>query len=113
MRPLVVPGCVLGLFAAVGADPPAPPGPRPAPGLRDPVPLLLDGRPAAGTGAFHPIPDGWDDTVLPHAADLDGSGRPDLLLGTRHRGRMLVARNTGTPGRPAFGPPRWFDERHP
>jgi hypothetical protein len=77
------------------------------------VPLLLDGKPAAGRGAFRPVTPGRDDTILPHAADLDGTGKPVLLLGTRDRGRMMIARITGTPGRPAFGPPRWFDELNP
>lgn len=89
-------GGLLLLLAAV-ADPPA----GPVPGVRDPVPLLVDGQPVGDLG------------YLPHLADFDGKGRPDLLLGTRSNGRMRLARNAGKPGEPAFGKPRWFDELNP
>lgn len=92
MRTLVPLG-VVALLAGAGADPPA------APGLLDPIPLTADGKPVTLSGSLYPL-----------VADLGGKGRPDLLLGTQDKGRMLLARNTGGM---AFGPPKWFDELNP
>ncbi len=72
------------------------------PGLLPPIPLAAGGTTVTRAG-----------DLFPFVADVDGDGKPDLLLGTRERGRMLFARNAGRPGEPAFGPPRWFDELNP
>jgi len=42
--------------------------------------------------------------IAPHAADFNGDGLFDLLIG-KVNGRIALALNTGTPGQPKFGPP--------
>jgi hypothetical protein len=97
MRTLIPLGVLALLATGVAAGPPTPA----VPGLRDPVPAVADGEPVVRA------------TLFPFVADLDGDGKPDLLLGTHTKGRMLLARNTGKPGAMAFGPPQWFDELNP
>ena len=52
-------------------------------------------------------------TLFPHVADVTGDGRPDLLVGTRRDGRLLVYANLGRDGAPKFGPPTWLDDALP
>lgn len=99
MRHLLPPALLLLLAATVAADPPAPP---PVPGLLPPIPLTAGGDTVTRPGS-----------LFPFVGDLDGDGKPELFLGTHERGRMLLARNTGKPGQPAFGPAVWFDELNP
>ncbi len=42
--------------------------------------------------------------IAPHAADFNGDGLFDLLIG-KVNGRIALALNTGTPGQPKFGAP--------
>jgi len=41
-------------------------------------------------------------------ADLDGDGRPDLLVGQYDGGKLRVYRNTGTAGAPKFDTHTYF-----
>jgi FG-GAP repeat len=82
----------------------APGGERPSGDrLAPPVRVEADGKPIAS-----------DDGVLfPFVGDIDGDGRPDLLLGTREKGRLLVYRNVGTKTEPRLSGPQWFDDTVP
>jgi hypothetical protein len=71
--------------------------------LAGPVPLEVNGEPLVRDGG----------ALFPCVGDLDGDGRPDLLLGTLEDGRMLVYRNVGTKASPRLGAPRWFDDTVP
>lgn len=92
-----------GAAAAVAPTPvkPAATGPR-GDRLASPVSVEVDGRPLTR-----------GESLVPFVGDLDGDGRPDLLLGTRADGRLLVYRNVGTRARPRLSGPRWFDDAVP
>lgn len=95
----VIPIAALALLTAgAAADPPD----GPVPGLLLPIPLAAGGDTVTRPG-----------DLFPFVADVDGDGKPDLLLGTGEKGRMLLARNTGRAGELAFGPTLWFDELNP
>src|SRR5262245_58649056 len=71
--------------------------------LAKPVPLEVDGkRLTSDVYSF-----------VPFVGDLDGDGLPDLLLGTREKGRLLVYRNVGTKTSPRLTEPQWFDDTVP
>lgn len=62
------------------------------------------------------------DNSFPWFADVDGDGKPDLLVGQvgdsrsgklAGEGRLRIYRNLGAPGRPRFGAPVWFDDAVP
>jgi hypothetical protein len=93
------PACVL-----LGSAADRPLGERPRTDrLAKPLRVEVDGKPIMS-----------DDGVLfPFVGDLDGDGRPDLLLGTRDKGRLLVYRNVGSNTHPRLNGPQWFDERVP
>jgi hypothetical protein len=44
----------------------------------------------------------------PFLADVDQDGRPDLLVGQFHEGRLRIYRNEGTEKAPRYGGYRWF-----
>jgi hypothetical protein len=71
--------------------------------LAKPVPVKVDGKPLVREGG----------SLIPFVGDIDGDGRPDLLLGTREDGRLLVYRNVGTIGSPRLSGPLWFDDMVP
>jgi FG-GAP repeat len=50
--------------------------------------------------------------VFPALGDVDGDGRPDLMVGTA-MGRLRFFRNVGTAIQPRFAPPVWFDDLCP
>lgn len=68
-------------------------------GLAPPVSLEFDGLPL--------------EYVSPFLGDIDGDGRPDLLMGGDHTGRLCVYRNVGTPTQLRLSGPQWFDDRVP
>jgi hypothetical protein len=74
--------------------------------LAEPVPVEADGRPLVRQGRGYAL-------EYPFVGDLDGDGRPDLLLGDRQRGRLRVYRNVGTAAAPRLAGPTWFDEMVP
>jgi hypothetical protein len=64
-----------------------------------------------------PVPPFTDQTgkswaFYPAIGDLDGDGRPDLMIGSR-LGQMRFHRGIGTAGHPQFDAPAWFDELCP
>ena len=59
-----------------------------------PVPVVADGKPIDVERQGH---------AAPFVGDLDGDGRPDLVVGEFHRGRVRVYRNVGTATNPRFG----------
>jgi len=67
--------------------------------LAEPVRLVADGKPI--------------DSGYPFLGDLDGDGRPELLMGGDRTGRLLVYANVGTATNPRLGAPQWFDDRYP
>jgi hypothetical protein len=71
-------------------------GPRPpglAPDLAPPVHVLAGGRPLDVEREGH---------AAPFVGDLDGDGKPDLLVGQFDGGKLRIYRNTGTAGAPKF-----------
>jgi hypothetical protein len=88
-----------------------PEGPRPVARIEDdrlaqPVPVEADGKPVVRQGRSYAL-------EYPCVGDIDGDGRPDLLLGDRERGRLRVFRNVGTAIAPQLASPVWFDEAVP
>lgn len=71
--------------------------------LAPPVLLEADGKPLVDGGSFGDI----------FLGDIDGDGRPDLLVGSGPHGRLLVYRNVGTRAAPRLAGPQWFDEQVP
>lgn len=63
--------------------------------------MLGEPRPVEAAGRPLVVP--WV-AAFPALGDLDGDGKPDLLLGDRHGG-LTVYRNEGTAARPRFGEP--------
>ena len=55
--------------------------------------------------------------LIPSFGDIDGDGRTDLLVGSRHprcgEGRLLVLRNRGPDEKPDYAPPEWFHDSTP
>lgn len=84
------------LFAA------APDSPRPAglaPDLAPPVHVLAGGQPLDVERSGH---------AAPSVGDLDGDGKPDLLVGQYDGGKLRVYCNTGTAGAPKFATYTYF-----
>jgi hypothetical protein len=79
------------------AGPARPPGL--APDLAPPVHVLVGGRPLDVERSGH---------AAPAVGDLDGDGRPDLLVGQYDGGKLRVYRNTGTAGAPKFDTYTYF-----
>lgn len=91
-----------------GTRPPVAPAVAPlkADRLAKPIPLEADGKPIARQATGYAL-------EYPFVGDLDGDGRPDLLLGDRERGRLRVFRNVGAAPAPRLAAPVWFDELVP
>ena len=88
---------VLALFMAPPEPPTRPPGL--APDLAPPVQILADGKPLDVERSGH---------AAPFVGDIDGNGKPALLVGQFDGGKMRIYRNLGTPGAPKFGGFEWF-----
>lgn len=67
--------------------------------LASPVKLTADGR---------AIDVGRSGHAAPFVGDVDGDGRPDLLVGQFHEGRLRVYLDEGKKGAPRFGKWAWF-----
>lgn len=88
--------------------------------------VLLSPPGTAGGAAFEqpelvrlPIPAGSGE-LYPRFADIDGSGRPTLLVGTTggggttgRLGRLMIYPTTRRGIDWQFGRPAWFDDAHP
>jgi len=85
------------VLLAPPADPPRPAGL--APDLAPPVHVLAAGKPLDVERSGH---------AAPFVGDLDGDGRPDLLVGQYDGGKLRVYRNTGTAGAPKFDTHTYF-----
>jgi hypothetical protein len=86
---------------------PRPPADRPkGDRLARPAPLEADGKRLVRQGTGYAL-------QYPFVGDLDGDGRPDLLLGDRERGRLRIYRNVGTRAAPRLTGPKWFDDLVP
>ena len=62
--------------------------------------IALDGKPV-------------DELIYPFLGDMDGDGAPDLLIGTRRKGRLLIYPNVRAAVDYVFTAPQWFDDREP
>jgi hypothetical protein len=79
--------------------------------LAEPVPVEADGQPLVRQRRGYAL-------EYPFVGDIDGDGRPDLLLGDRDRGRLRVFGNVGATVAPQLAVPQlaapvWFDETVP
>jgi|SRR5579863_1076480 len=74
--------------------------------LAEPVPVEADHQPLVRQRRRYAL-------EYPFVGDIDGDGRPDLLLGDRDRGRLRVFRNVGASAAPQLAAPAWFDETVP
>lgn len=100
---LTAPVAIVLIGGVLYSQPPADPAGPAVPGFDQPVTLLGGADYHGGAPAF---------------ADLDGDGLTDLVVGTSdgdrpERGRLLVYRNRGTAGRPAYAKPTWLDQSVP
>jgi len=68
-------------------------------GLADPVRVAVEGAPI-DTEHGH---------AAPCLADIDGDGKPDLLVGQFEGGKLKVYLNKGTAKAPRFAPSKWFE----
>lgn len=89
------------LVISLLVSPPQPPRPAGlAPDLAPPVRLTTaDGKPVDVERSGH---------AAPAVGDVDGDGKPDLLVGQFSGGKMRVYRNAGTAKNPKLGDFEWF-----
>jgi hypothetical protein len=85
------------LLAAPPEEPARPPGL--APDLAPPVHVTANGKPIDVERSGH---------AAPFVGDIDGDGKPDLLVGQFSGGKLRVYRNVGTAKNPRFGGFEWF-----
>ena len=88
---------LLFILLASPSQTPRPPGL--APDLAPPVHILAGGQPLDVERSGH---------AAPSVGDLDGDGKPDLLVGQYDGGKLRVYRNTGTAGAPKFDTYTYF-----
>ena len=85
------------VLLASPAEPPRPPGL--APDLAPPIHVLAGGQPLDVERSGH---------AAPFVGDLDGDGKPDLLVGQYDGGKLRVYRNAGTARAPKFDAYTYF-----
>src|SRR5690349_18017153 len=85
------------VLLASPAGPARPPGL--APDLAPPVHVLAGGQPLDVERDGH---------AAPAVGDLDGDGKPDLLVGQFDGGKLRIYRNTGTARAPKFDTYTYF-----
>ena len=85
------------LTAQPVADPPRPAGL--SPDLAPPVHVTANGKPIDVERSGH---------AAPFVGDIDGDGKPDLLVGQFSGGKLRIYRNVGTASAPQFGDFEWF-----
>ena len=85
------------VLIVAAAEPPRPPGL--APDLAPPVHVLAGGQPLDVERSGH---------AAPAVGDLDGDGKPALLVGQYDGGKLRVYRNTGTARAPKFDTYTYF-----
>ena len=85
------------VLLASPAEPPRPPGL--APDLAPPIHVLAGGQPLDVERSGH---------AAPFVGDLDGDGKPDLLVGQYDGGKLRVYRNTGTARAPKLSTYSYF-----
>lgn len=111
MRWLIVWSSLATFSVAVGCQPSSAPGSARSGTMSKGVRKDRLGKPSQIHIALEGEP--VNDVIYPVLADVDGDGAPDLLVGTRMKGRLLVYPNVRAATDHKLTNSQWFDDKVP